>query len=205
MAYHSLKDEIGEKYFSEETIVKYIKAKVKNNPDHKLQTFDYNLFDESGVSLFCYAISSNTNWLFEKMVKASEQTDGSLLYFIKYTSPEYPIHTICRLGDYDKFLALCKTPGAQIVTQFQNLKDQNGDSPFEVLSNLPEVDSPNREEVKAGKIKIASYLASHYPKCIKTTHENEYEETKPYTQHVRDKGFPEFAAILEAHSITMSK
>ena len=204
MAYHSLKMETGESEFSDKSINTYLKKRIRANPNHELQLFDYNVFDENGESLFCYSIE-NSNSVCDNILAISEQLGDSTLCFIKYTSKEYPIHNICRRGDYKTFLKFCNVFGSSIVTQFQNLKDQNGDSPFEVLSNLPEVDSPNREEVKAGKIKIASYLASHYPKCIKTTHENEYEETKPYTQHVRDKGFPEFAAILEAHSITMSK
>lgn len=202
--FHKLQDEIGETEFTDESISKYFKYRSKLSPTGKPEAFDYNVFDANGLSLLNYSIIANKMGLFETILALKDKTDG-IFPFIKYTSPEYPIHTICRLGDYSKFLKFCEVFGSNLPVQFRNLRDQNGDRPFDVLSNLPEAGLENRETIKAGKIKIASFLATHYPQCIVTTHKNEYEETKPYVQHVREKGFPEFAAIIEAHESSHTK
>ena len=202
--FHNLKNEIGEEYFSDESVATYFKHRAKCNTNGKLNPFDYNVFDKSGTSLFNYAIINKKKGLLKSFFALTEATEA-LLPFIRYTDRDYPIHTICKLGDYETFKMFCETYGPKIVVQFQNLKNADGDLPFETLSNLPEQDDPNRESIKAGKIKIASYIAAHYPRCVATTHINEYEEEKPYTQHIRDKGFPELAIVIEAHETTRSK
>ena len=202
--FHKLKDEIGAEYFSDESIDAYLKHRIKCSENNQLSPFDYNVFDGNKTSLFNYAIINKNMGLLQSFFALTEATEA-IFPFIKYTDKDYPIHTICRLGDYEIFKMFCEVYKSNIKRQFENLKNVDGDLPFETLSNPPDKNDPNKEKIKAGKIKIASYIASNYPECIATTHIDEYEQEKPFVQHVKDKGFPEIAIVIEAHETTRSK
>lgn len=199
--FHSLKQEIHKNYFSNETINEYIKNRIKANDDHCLHPFDYNVFDESGNSLFCYAIEHKIEALIDKILKASSKVDD-LYLFIRYKAQEYPIHTIFRLGDFETFKKVHDANPKYFLTQLQNLQDANGNSPLEVLSNLPEAEDKNTFlDRKAGKLKIASFLAKTHPDFMsKIYHKDDFGNTKSFTEHVKSKGFDEFAVIWDAHT-----
>ena len=195
--FHTLTDSHGKPCkFSTESIAYYFASKKR-----KVTPFDFNVFDSTGTSLFNYSIQENKMGIFKKILSMTEETEG-LFPFIKYTCTEYPIHLIFRLGDYDKFMMLRAACPKSISTQLRNLKDNNGDSPIEVLSTLPK-ECDDIEKIKIGKMKIASLILSNYQNCVPQNYRDSFGNVTSFTQHVReDNNFPELANLIDAYQTT---